>query len=301
MKYSYPKSITLDVKDVSTQLNNDYWIFSYSNSFSKQGYFHTTLSLISSRSSITSKSTLSTPSSTVSFSSDSTQAIFTKKQPQMLTSKVKKLRSLKTNAANSWSFKPSSEVCEPNYAAPHTGPEYLDAQKIYDHSSKPEGSNLLKNRSLLHHLFDINFIKKERLYTKLKYSRSPAYDIVSGGSAALLAGFIGFLISEKFGIELVDSGDFYIGFMYVVFLALSCRPLLKMMSQTTNLWSIISPNYLFNYLNNILTLVVSFVGGLYTQICDKKFTVISNSNFSSVSRDSNFRLLVLIWIVVLLI
>jgi subfamily B ATP-binding cassette protein MsbA len=32
-----------------------------------------------------------------------------------------------------------------------------------------------------------------------------------------LAGFIGFLISEKFGIELVDSGDFYIALMEFVF------------------------------------------------------------------------------------
>jgi hypothetical protein len=64
------------------------------------------------------------------------------------------------------------------------------------------------------------------LYTKLKYSRSPAYDIVSGGAAALLAGFIGFLISEKFGYELVDSGDFYYAFMYGVFLVFSIRPLL---------------------------------------------------------------------------
>jgi len=79
-------------------------------------------------------------------------------------------------------------------------------------------------------LFDINFIKKERFYTKLKYSRSPAYDIVSGGSAALLAGFIGFLISEKFGIELVDSGDFYIVFMYIVFGSFFIRPLLKILS-----------------------------------------------------------------------
>lgn len=87
--------------------------------------------------------------------------------------------------------------------------------------------NHLMSRSLTHLLFDINFIKKERLYTKLKYSRSPAYDIVSGGAAALLSGFIGFLISEKFGIELVDSGDFYIVFMYAVFISLSCRPLLR--------------------------------------------------------------------------
>lgn len=74
-------------------------------------------------------------------------------------------------------------------------------------------------------LLNLNFLRKERLYTKLKYSRSPAYDIVSGGSAALLAGFLGFLISEKFGFELVDSGDFYYGFMYVVFLAFSLKPL----------------------------------------------------------------------------
>ena len=56
------------------------------------------------------------------------------------------------------------------------------------------------------------------MYTKLKYSRSPQSDIVSGGVAALFAGFLGFLISEKFGIELVDSGDFYTFFMYIVFL-----------------------------------------------------------------------------------
>ena len=70
------------------------------------------------------------------------------------------------------------------------------------------------------------------MYTKLKYSRVPQYDIVSGGSAALLAGFLGFLISEKFGFELVDSGDFYFIFMYVVFLFFFCRLLLKIMSNS---------------------------------------------------------------------
>ena len=66
------------------------------------------------------------------------------------------------------------------------------------------------------------------MYTKLKYSRSPQYDIVSGGVAALLSAFVGFLISEKFGYELPDSGDFYIVFMYIVFLAFATRPLLKL-------------------------------------------------------------------------
>jgi hypothetical protein len=75
-------------------------------------------------------------------------------------------------------------------------------------------------------LTNINFLRRERLYTKLKYSRSPAYDIVSGGAAALLAGFLGFLVSEKYGFELVDSGDFYYLFMYIVFLSFSLKPLL---------------------------------------------------------------------------
>lgn len=72
------------------------------------------------------------------------------------------------------------------------------------------------------------------MYTKLKYSRVPQYDIVSGGAAALLAGFLGFLITEKFGFELIDSGDFYFLFMYLVFLAFSLRLFLKIMSAKTS-------------------------------------------------------------------
>jgi len=83
-------------------------------------------------------------------------------------------------------------------------------------------------------LINVNFLRKERLYTKLKYSRSPAYDIVSGGSAALLAAFLGFLISEKYGFELVDSGDFYYLFMYLTFLAFSLRPLITTISHKEN-------------------------------------------------------------------
>jgi hypothetical protein len=116
-----------------------------------------------------------------------------------------------------------------------------------------------KSANLNFTLFDVNFLKKERLYTKLKYSRSPAYDIVSGGSAALLAGFIGFLISEKFGIELVDSGDFYIVFMYAVFASFSLRPLLKILSKDNTTWDILSLNFLVDYLYLIFTLFTRWV------------------------------------------
>lgn len=90
-------------------------------------------------------------------------------------------------------------------------------------------------------LFDINFLRKERIYTKLKYSRVPQYDIVAGGSAALFAGFLGFLICEKFGFELVDSGDFYILFMYLVFLFFTLRVFLRLIDETAPSWSPFSP------------------------------------------------------------
>lgn len=57
--------------------------------------------------------------------------------------------------------------------------------------------------------------KKEYKYTKLKYSRVPQADYVSGGVASLIAGLLGFLITEKVGFELIDSGDLFFLVMYV--------------------------------------------------------------------------------------
>jgi hypothetical protein len=93
------------------------------------------------------------------------------------------------------------------------------------HSAKNNQQRVNKTTQLTT-LNSASLLRKEKLYTKLKYSRSPAYDTVSGGAAALLAGFIGFLISEKYGFELVDSGDFYYLFMYCVIFCFSVRPLL---------------------------------------------------------------------------
>lgn len=118
--------------------------------------------------------------------------------------------------------------------------------------------NLKKNNSLLWSIFDINFLKKEKIYTKLKYSRSPAYDMVSGGVAALFAGFLGFLISEKFGIELVDSGDFYTFFMYCVFLSFSLRPFLKILSKNNTIWHFFSYKFLLNYLIILVNLIIKY-------------------------------------------
>lgn len=70
-------------------------------------------------------------------------------------------------------------------------------------------------------------IKKEKRYTKLKYSRVPQVDISSGAIASLLAGLLGFLVTEKMGFELLDSGDFYLIVLYVIVLLNSLRIIYK--------------------------------------------------------------------------
>lgn len=113
--------------------------------------------------------------------------------------------------------------------------------------------------NLLWSLFNINFLKKERIYTKLKYSRVPQYDIVSGGAAALLAGFLGFLITEKFGFELADSGDFYFLFMYLVFLFFFCRLFLKIMNNDKSSWNCFSLKWLFMFFKTLFILFINFI------------------------------------------
>lgn len=125
--------------------------------------------------------------------------------------------------------------------------------------SRYNKSNHQRNVSQLNTWFNtvnINFLRKERLYTKLKYSRSPAFDIVSGGAAALLAAFVGFLISEKFGYELVDSGDFYFLFMYMVFLSFSIRPLLIVSDASKSFWHTLSLKRVLSFYVNVFQLLL---------------------------------------------
>lgn len=124
----------------------------------------------------------------------------------------------------------------------------------------------VRSNSLLGSLFDINFLKREKLYTKLKYSRSPQYDIISGGVAALFSGFLGFLISEKFGIELVDSGDFYTFFMYCVFFSFSLRPLVKILNKEDSYWGVLSYKHLFDYLTTIIIFILRTLKSLLKKL-----------------------------------
>ncbi len=115
-------------------------------------------------------------------------------------------------------------------------------------------------------LFNINFLKKEKMYTKLKYSRTPQYDIVSGGAAALLAGFLGFLITEKFGFELVDSADFYFLFMYLVFFFFVLRLFLKLFNSEKSSWNPFSLKWSFFFYKNLLHLIINFIKSFFNKI-----------------------------------
>ena len=116
-------------------------------------------------------------------------------------------------------------------------------------------ANITSTFSSSNNIVNVNFLRKERLYTKLKYSRSPAYDIVSGGSAALLAAFLGFLASEKYGFEMVDSGDFYFLFMYLVFLSFSVRPLLTTLNSSSPISTVFSIKPVINFFLTVLYLI----------------------------------------------
>ena len=126
-------------------------------------------------------------------------------------------------------------------------------------SFKTTANTVSQASSLTWSLFNINFLRKEKIYTKLKYSRCPQYDMVSGGVAALFAAFLGFLITEKFGLELLDSGDFYIAFMYAVFICFSVRPFLRILSTDNCTHSIISLKFLIQFTLDLFVLFFNTV------------------------------------------
>ena len=134
---------------------------------------------------------------------------------------------------------------------------FTDLPKELKEENKTESRKYLKFKSANQLLdkADINFLKKEFAFTKLKYSRCPQYDSVSGGFAALFAGFIGFLISEKFGIELVDSGDFYIALMYGIFVGFIAHLLTRLIWTGANYNLPISLNHNKYFLYEFFTFV----------------------------------------------
>lgn len=115
--------------------------------------------------------------------------------------------------------------------------------------------------------FILFLMKKEFLYTKLKYSRVPQVDIASGASAGLLAGLLGFIVTEKFGFELLDSGDFYTLLMYLGILILILRLFIKSYNDVksdTNVWNILFN--VFNYYISIINIIYNYFYFIFMEV-----------------------------------
>ncbi len=157
------------------------------------------------------------------------------------------------------------------FSTPKTNP--FTKRDLADHFGSTKPLYLTTNNSpvnnILWDLFNVNFLRKEKIYTKLKYSRCPQYDIVSGGVAAIFSGFLGFLICEKFGLELLDSGDFYVFFMYAVFGTFALRPLLKISDKSDNLWHLFTLYSLYTFLRNLVIMISKTLRFYLTRVGSK--------------------------------
>ena len=99
-------------------------------------------------------------------------------------------------------------------------------------------SKVSLNRKDIHYsssFYRIFLFKQEVFYTKLKYSRVPQFDTSSGAAASFTSGFYGFLVCEKFGFELVDSGDFLFVVIYLFLMVLLVSMVLAMSNVTSTI------------------------------------------------------------------
>lgn len=253
----FPNHLILDVSTEQVSQSNQYWVYKYIFNFKKTNIvfenftFHkiflfkkenlTLNKIIKNQKKFTLTYSLSNPS------------LFFKDAKNKTFEKLYKPR-LKVKSKLLYSKEFGKEIRDYNLNTSNFDEKYIKRITFYfDNYS----NNSLFRSNKLWSLFDINFLRKEKMYTKLKYSRVPQYDIVSGGAAALLAGFLGFLICEKFGFELADSGDFYILFMYIVFLCFSLRPLFKIMDASNFSWNILSLKWLLFFIQTLFILIIN--------------------------------------------
>lgn len=100
--------------------------------------------------------------------------------------------------------------------------------------------------------FNVNLLRKESLYSKLRYSRTPSFDIVSGGSALLVTSFLGYVICDKCGFELIDSGDFLFLIVYLTAALFAIKTLLKLYTNTSRQWNVLNFRLWFEFYSNFV-------------------------------------------------
>lgn len=260
----FPAHILLDINKPIISLSSEYWIFKYLYLFQKNIIFFYNLTmhrrfLFRKDNLLLNKLMKDQKKFTIRYNL-SNSALFLSEEQKLFYKNA---------------FQPRLKVKHRDLESKHFTKEIFEfltnPDLVYDEKTlkrlykyfvfKKKNSNFKTN--ILWTLFDINFLKKERMYTKLKYSRVPQYDIVSGGSALLLGGFLGFLICEKFGFELIDSGDFYFLFIYVVFLCFSCRLFFKITTIETTAWNAFSLKWLIYFCQIVFTLIIKFFKNIW--------------------------------------
>ena len=253
----FPNHIILDVSKSTISHSSQYWIYKYLYNFKNDNFIFENLTfqkklLLKKEKLLLNNLLQNQKKYTLKYSFSNLSIFFSpekiKLYKKLFSPRVKvksKLLYSKNKGKHVYDFLSTPQ--------PHFDEKYL--KRIIKSFSFKKKNTISKN-SLLWTLFDINFLKKEKIYTKLKYSRVPQYDIVSGGVAALFAGFLGFLICEKFGFELLDSGDFYILFMYIVFFCFFSRLFFKLTSDANFSWNMFSFKWLFFFYQNLISLSI---------------------------------------------
>lgn len=254
----FPNHIILDVSKPVISFSNQYWIFKYllttkknihllqTLTFHKKFFFNKEKSflnkLLNSQKNFTIKYNYANPAL---FLNEVEKSFFKEKYAPLLKVKHREIDSNNNNKLIHDFLNNSNAVFNKK-----------SLKRLLKNFSYNNNLSIYKSNNLWN-LFNINFLRKEKIYTKLKYSRTPQYDIVSGGAAALLAGFLGFLITEKFGFELPDSADFYFIFMYFVFLFFGCRLFLKLIEHDKSSWNVFSLKWLILFLKTLIILIIN--------------------------------------------
>ena len=254
----FPNNIILDVSNTKMSYSSQYWVYRFLINFKTNNFDFNTFTahrpfLLKKENLLLNKILKKQKKFTVKYSG-SNPSIFLSKEKKEIFNKL---------------FKTPEKVKHHLLFSKHWTKviyDYLNTKEKFDVKTMSrmfrdfsfKDKNQIFKADNLWNLFDINFIKKEKIYTKLKYSRVPQYDIVSGGVAAIFAGFLGFLICEKFGFELLDSGDFYILFMYLVFISFFLRFFVKLVNFEHFSWNFVSLKWFLTYYKSIFYLLINF-------------------------------------------
>jgi hypothetical protein len=260
----FPNHIILDISKTQTSTSSQYWVFRYLLNFDNSNYIIDDFSYykkfyISKDRLMLNKLLKSQKKYTVRYS-HSNPAIFLSNDQKKLYKNLFTTR-LKVKHRLLFSKHWGKEAYDYLYNKPKKFDE-KSIRRLFKNFKFKEQSHVFTSTNLWS-LFDIHFLRKEKIYTKLKYSRVPQYDIVSAGVAAIFAGLIGYLITEKFGFELLDSGDFYYMFMYFVFLFFFCRLFLRITNNNNYGWNCFSYKWFLHFYKTLAVLAIKFIRNLY--------------------------------------